>query len=244
MRCMTPVKASGILRPCRKCKACFLRKQREIRGQCLLEAAFAKKVHFLTLTFRPVAARDYVIIQRFLKRVRKSVCSDFKYVCVTEPHKRKDRLGRVRVHYHLLIFDHIGVSLRSVRQKWRGGFSTNHLVRDNGGIYYVTKYIRKYQGDHSYACRKSGFLGEGYWRSGAFRRVIDQIAPHFAGHQIRYVRFKVPLDRRSRRGVDHFVQRVPVPREFRMIKDRRYVFDPSIPRIWNPVNLAAHCTLL
>jgi hypothetical protein len=29
-----------------------------------------------------------------------------------------------------------------------------------------------------------------------------------------------------------------------MIKDRRYVFDPSIPRIWNPVNLAAHCTLL
>jgi hypothetical protein len=116
-----PVWVRGIKRGCRNCPKCYARKRRELRKACLLEQACSVKTHFITVTFRPGMSRQYVIIQRWLKRVRKSVCSDFKYVCVSEPHKRKDRAGRDRIHYHLLIFDKIGVTSTAIRGKWRAG---------------------------------------------------------------------------------------------------------------------------
>ena len=243
MRCTSPVRKAGLLRPCRKCRFCRLAVQRDVRRLALLEHASAVKTHFVTLTCRPGGSQHYRIVQRWLKRVRKSVCKDFKYVCVSEPFKRPDKKGRARIHYHLLIFDHVGVSLRSLREKWRGGISHSRLVsKEHAEIFYVTKYIRKYEGEHTYTLRKSGHLGERYWTSSAFKRTQCEVARHFPCAEIRHVRFRVTYHRKSDGRVIDFVQRIKVPRKMRGVW--RGVINPpsrAFNIIRNEVNNANFC---
>lgn len=151
--CLSPVWKFMQLRPCRTCDVCRRNDQWQWEQRGQLEAKFAPKTIFLTLTFRPRSGgwlpTDQEVwpdVDKYLKRMRKAGHS-FRYLAAPE---LGDRNGRH--HYHLLL--HTSSAALPFRRNWKQGF-THARHASKADIRYVAEYAAKQSG------RKRASLGYG-----------------------------------------------------------------------------------
>ena len=134
---VTPAGLKVIYVPCRKCVACLRVRRRAWYARMRAELELAPRTWFLTLTFADSdTAGAYVEVQRFLKRLRKSLprCA-LRYVAVLEA---GDEGGRL--HWHMLLHCYAKVTKRMVQAQWsRVGFSGCKLATV-GNCGYLSHY--------------------------------------------------------------------------------------------------------
>jgi hypothetical protein len=82
----------------------------------------------------------YRLVQRWLKRVRKSSKLQVRYACVAE----HGGSATYRLHYHLVVHGPTSLTQRMLRSKWRGGISEASLVSGNAAN--VAQYTSKLAG--------------------------------------------------------------------------------------------------
>ena len=95
--------------PCRRCSKCLQRRRWHWVHRILIEANKWPCIKFLTLTFRRIPDDPYKEIQKFIKRVRKSIGCQLKYVVTEEAGKL-----RGRIHFHALVFFERQVPRRAI----------------------------------------------------------------------------------------------------------------------------------
>lgn len=159
------VKKIQVFHPCRKCLNCLRLRQYIWRRKARVELQRHAKAWFVTLTFKPderlkhlYAAQTLVNkgssgapepeltaelikttgkeVQNFLKRVRHHAKEEIRILFVSELHK--DGFP----HWHGLIFGE-EITKAKIEQSWYSGFTAVKLVRDEGSLDYVTKYLSK-----------------------------------------------------------------------------------------------------
>ncbi len=157
MWCEKPIQSNFGRRRCGTCKACQTAYQQLWYERLFREFKTRKRTHFMTLTFKPVLKAKYGHIQRWFKRCRKAGLT-FRYICVAEPNPRLID-GKMRWHYHLLMFTDDVYPTDRLRKWWRGGISHGRLCR-NDDISYTVKYIEK--GDQR--PRNSNGIGKQYYK--------------------------------------------------------------------------------
>lgn len=161
----TPIPvALDLLVRCRKCQMCLEAKRHHWRFRAMAECAKAPRTWFATLTLRPAvwdglmlagqrsaregtSPRDSGLrmlmeeLTRWLKRLRKSLKANLRYLASVEWHKSGVP------HIHLLLHCSENVTYREVRGRWTFGFEHYQLIRNSAvGAKYVTKYLVKQLG--------------------------------------------------------------------------------------------------
>lgn len=138
-----------LLVPCGKCALCRSRKQNEWCTRAKLESQCYDSIpYFVTLTYNndniPVDGASKRQCQLFLKRLRKAFepHENIRYFLTAEYGHNTHRL-----HYHLILWNlptkpyHIINDV--ISESWQLGFVMVKPVTDDGGIFYVMKYMRK-----------------------------------------------------------------------------------------------------
>lgn len=186
MWCDKPVVSLWGRRRCGKCMACLTAYKDLWYERLFREFSTSKRVHFVTLTFKPVLKGRYEHIQKWIKRCRKAGLI-FKYFCVAEPHERNDPVtGKVRLHYHLLIYtDQLFVSDK-LRHYWRGGISHARLCQ-SGDLSYTVKYIEK---GHERPKSSNG-IGKLYYENVETHPLVEAALVAFPNAKIKGVRDRI-----------------------------------------------------
>ncbi len=186
MWCEKPVVSLWGRRRCGACVACITAYKDLWYERLFREFKTRKRTHFVTLTFKPVLTGKYHHIQRWLKRCRRGGLA-FKYCCVAEPHARHDPVtGKVRWHYHLLMFTDGPWKTDDLRHYWRGGISHGRLCR-NDDLSYTVKYIEK----GSERPRGSNGMGAEYYKAVEDHPLIQAALAAFPNAKIKGVRDRI-----------------------------------------------------
>lgn len=146
MACETPQIFNGKEVPgCNgKCKFCRSIARWKVSARIACETAASPKNWFVTLTLRRSMsdAVGYLLVQRWLKRLRKRLgkksASKLRYACVAEHGGSATK----RLHYHLVVHGPTSLTERDIRKTWRGGFSEATLVA-SGDAPRVARYSSK-----------------------------------------------------------------------------------------------------
>ena len=146
VKCLTPKWENfinGQYRPCRRCTVCLTARRNQWAFRIQREMSRSPRVWFLTLTYNQVQRYSYSEVQRFLKRVRKSISGrgfTARFICTDEFDSKGSR--SYHPHHHLLIFTANGVTRRDIEFKWDGGHSKCKLASTDHS-WYVSKYLLK-----------------------------------------------------------------------------------------------------
>lgn len=175
MPCAKPRTFRGAVRSCKKCEYCLGIKRWFYRSRILAEFADHPRTWFVTLTLRRSLTDKvaYAIIQRWMKRVRKSMSgSSLRYACVAERGSKSTK----RLHYHVVLHGPVGLTQRIIRRAWRGGISEATLVENgNDCSSYSTKMARyavkggKFRFSLAYGSRAMSAI----WTNPMYQAVMD-----------------------------------------------------------------------
>lgn len=153
------VTVAEIAVPCRQCPQCVEIRRHSWIKRMLHEVEMASASYMVTLTLStparvqlrnecvarfgtmPPTSEErclhvYKWVQLYLKRLRKNTGATLRYCAITEKHKDGTP------HIHLLI--HGDVSRQSILgTKWGHGFRDCRIVRSDGAVRYLAKYLSK-----------------------------------------------------------------------------------------------------
>lgn len=147
MRCeKLATRKDGFTFPCGQCASCRINRKRDWQARLLLEAAVSKFSMFVTLTIGVDDAHkdsyctylDKGVVQRFLKRLRKSLpAGSLRYLVVGE---YGTKFGRA--HYHALMFSSVPLGKDVVAKAWaQGSIDIGDVQQES--IDYCLAYVLK-----------------------------------------------------------------------------------------------------
>lgn len=198
--------------PCGHCLPCRINKARIWTHRLLLEQKDHGDSSFVTLTYNDENLPkddelDPSDLQKFVKRLRKSIPNKIRYFGVGEYGDQKGR-----PHYHLALFGLGILHANTISSAWNSGNSLNGPERGHTQTLelnsdlarYITGYITKYMthkndyglnGRHPEFMRCSQGLGKG-----EIKRIAKELKnnPHYKNHVIRELQIgnkKQPLGR-------------------------------------------------
>lgn len=182
--------------PCNKCLPCLSNKRVEWSIRLLQEHKHSNQSCFITLTYHPrFLPKDNKLhkrhVQLFMKRLRKKTKNKLRYYCVGEYGTHGGR-----PHYHLLLFNCLGVSRRDIDSAWSyqgKSIGLTHLGQVTAAsVAYCTKYMvqPKKEGQFTIMSRAYG-LGGKYLNdlTVSWHREDDRTYMVIDGHKTRLPKF-------------------------------------------------------
>lgn len=123
--------------------------------------------------FARLHKQNGLLLQLWLKRVRKQSKATLRFLLVCEAHKSG------LPHYHCLVHEQVGsapVSYRTLSDQWPHGFTNFKLVSDPKQAGYLCKYLSK---DARARVRASKDYGQ---RSVAIGKAVNEVSPETPTH--------------------------------------------------------------